>query len=278
MFSNLIESESRGLGWLRHPWIIGLSLVLHVILLGSLVWAARVDEAAAAEQEIDPEDVTYVDVTEIPPPPEPEPVAQETPEPPAQQPQPEAAPSPMPPRATPPEVTAPEEPAGFQELQEPEDLAGIPEPAPDQEPVEAEDFGGRGTPGGVAGGEPPEETGGGGAGRGEAGGVAGGTYTANMVDRAVTLRNASELLQLAQRRYPSHLRQAGVGGNVVAQFVVGTNGRIEPGTIRIISAPHPDLAEQTRQLLLDARFRPAQKGDQAVRQLARQSIQWTTER
>lgn len=276
MLNNLIESESKGLGWLKNPWVIILSVAVHVALLGALVWAASVEEVAAKD-EIDPEDVTFIDVTEIPPPPEPEPVPeQETPRAQPQQPQQQAAAPPQrQPRRAPPEVTEPDQPAGFQELQAPDELAGIPEPAPSQEEVRAEDFGGRGAAGGVSGGEPAEETGGGAAGgQGEAGGVAGGTYTANMVDRAVSLRNGSELQTEMKRRYPSHLRDAGVGGRVMAQFVVDENGRVEAGSIRIISAQHPDLGEQTRQALKKARFTPAKKGDRNVRQLVRMPIVW----
>jgi len=177
-------------------------------------------------------------------------------------------------------VTQPEQPAGFQELRPPREALGVPPPttAP---PVRAEDFGGRGTPGGVAGGTPPPPspsppatggTGTGGTGTGDV--DPNQTYTANSVDRIAEVRDRAGVARAAQRMYPSHLRDAGVGGRVTATFVVNADGRVEPGSIRINSSPHPDLAEQTRRLLADTRFRPAQKGNRNVRQLVQMPIMW----
>lgn len=279
MFNKLISSKADRLGWLKHPWVIGISIAVHVVLLGALLWAAAADEAEAAEDEIDPEDITYIDVTEIEPPPEmDEPAPEPEATPPEPQPQ-EAAPRPTPraPRVTPPAVTEPDRPAGFQELQPPRELAGIPAPDASQEEVSAEDFGGRGTPGGVAGGEPPppgpppSEAG---TGSGGSGADPNATYTANAVDRIAELRNRSDVARTLQRLYPSHLRDAGVGGRVVATFVIDANGRVESSSIRINSAPHPDLAEATRRALADLRFRPAQKGNRNVRQITTMPIVW----
>jgi len=276
MFSNLIESSSNRWGWIKHPWVIAFSVVIHVFIFAGLVWAANTEEGPA-EEEIDPDDITYVDVTEVPPPPEPE-AQVEAPEPVQPEPEPQqAAPAPMPPRVTPPEITEPDEAAGFQELQTPEEVLGIPPEQAQAEAVREEDFGGRGQAGGVAGGTPPEQTGAGGEGTDE-GVPAGGTYTANMVDRAVELSNRSEVARQMQNLYPTHLRNAGVGGRVVVQFVVSAEGRVESGSIRVISAPHPDLAEQTRRALSSFRFRPARKGDRNVRQLVQMPIQWQPER
>ena len=77
-----------------------------------------------------------------------------------------------------------------------------------------------------------------------------------------------------RRLYPSHLRDAGVGGRVVVQFVVTADGRVDGGSIRIISAAHPQLGEQTRRAVADFRFRPAQKGNTNVRQLVQMPIVW----
>jgi TonB family protein len=178
---------------------------------------------------------------------------------------------------TPPEVTEPDRPAGFQELRTPRDALGVPPPQPSLEAVSPEDFGGRGTPGGVAGGEPPPpgpppSTAG--TGTGGEGGDPNQTYTANAVDRVAELRNRSDLATTMRRLYPSHLRDAGVGGRVVAQFVVSADGRVESGSIRIVSAAHPQLGEQTRRAVADFRFRPAQKGSRNVRQLVQMAIDW----
>lgn len=279
MFNKLIESRGDRFAWLKHPWTLGISIALHVLLLGSLMWVAAAQDARAADDDINPEDITYIDVTEVPPPPE----VEDEPEPEPERPQPQVqeaapAPTPRPPRVTPPAVTQPDRPAGFQELRPPREAIGVPPPRA-QEAVSAEDFGGRGTPGGVAGGTPPPpgppaaEAGAGTGGGGE-GVDPNATYTANAVDRVAELRNRGDVATTMRRLYPSHLRDAGVGGRVVAQFVVTADGRVESGSIRIISAAHPQLGEQTRRAVADFRFRPAQKGNRNVRQLVQMPIVW----
>ena len=281
MLNKLPASSGERFSWLKHPWVIGISLLLHAILLGGFLWLAAADDAEAAEEEIDPEDITYIDVSEVPPPPEvdePEPVIEEPEPAPQQQVEtPAPTPTPRPPRVTPPAVTAPDRPAGFQELRPPREALGVPPPQPSQEPVSAEDFGGRGTPGGVAGGNPPPpsppSSGGTGTG-GEGNAEANQTYTASAVDRVAELRNRNDLATAMRRLYPTALREAGVGGRVVVQFVVSAEGRVNAGSIRIISAAHPQLGEQTRRAVADFRFRPAQKGNRNVRQLVQMAIDW----
>jgi TonB family protein len=288
MLNKLPASSGDRFGWLKHPWVIGISILVHAVLLGGFMWLAAADDAQAAEEEINPEDITYIDVSEVPPPPEveepePEPVV-EQPEPAPRQEEVVRTPTPTPPaprtpRVTPPAVTAPEQPAGFQELRPPRPALGVPPPT-NQPPVRAEDFGGRGTPGGVAGGNPPPPSPpstGASTGTGTGGGTGvdpNQTYTASAVDRVAELRNRGDLATAMRRLYPSHLRDAGVGGRVVAQFVVNSEGRVESGSIRIISAAHPDLGEQTRRAVADFRFRPAQKGSRNVRQLVQMAIDW----
>ena len=86
MLNKLPSSSGDRLGWLKHPWVIGVSIGLHALLLGGLMYLAAAGRAEAAEEEIDPEDITYIDVSEVPPPPEiePEPIVEE-PEPAPQQ-------------------------------------------------------------------------------------------------------------------------------------------------------------------------------------------------
>ena len=104
------------------------------------------------------------------------------------------------------------------------------------------------------------------------GGVPGGTGTApadgiwspNTVER--------EVLPLggAAPRYPETLRSAGVEGEVVAEFVVDTTGRVETATITFAKGAHPLFEQAVRQALRGMRFRPAEAGGRAVRPLVRQ--------
>ena len=61
-------------------------------------------------------------------------------------------------------------------------------------------------------------------------------------------------------------------GEVQVRFVVGANGRVEPGSIAVTTSPHRLFTESVRSALLDARFRPAEVGGRPVRQLVAQSF------
>lgn len=74
-------------------------------------------------------------------------------------------------------------------------------------------------------------------------------------------------------RYPDMLRQAGVEGDVRAQFVVDTLGRVEPGSLRVLEATHDQFAAAVRTALsARARFKPAEAGGHKVRQLVEQTF------
>lgn len=67
--------------------------------------------------------------------------------------------------------------------------------------------------------------------------------------------------------YPDSLFAAGIPGRVVAEFIVGEDGRIEPGTLTIASATHPLFASAVRFSLDGALFVPAVLDGKPVRQL-----------
>jgi TonB family protein len=67
--------------------------------------------------------------------------------------------------------------------------------------------------------------------------------------------------------YPDSLWAAGIPGRVVAEFIVGLDGRIEPGSVIIASATHPIFATAVRMALQDAVFNPALLTGKSVRQL-----------
>jgi len=103
-------------------------------------------------------------------------------------------------------------------------------------------------------------------GRGLNSGSAARAYSENEVDRAV------EVVRAPEPRYPDALRSADLEGAVVMRFIVGTNGRVEPGSIKVLSSPHKQFSEAVRAALLSAKFRPAETGGHAVRQLVEQSF------
>lgn len=291
MFNRLIASGKRRSQWVRNPWVIGGSVGVHLLALAGMIWASGGDPAAPDEPE--PEEVTFIDITELPP--EPEEIFEAPPEAEA-----ESAPAPASPReaaATPPRApaapraapetpTAPDEPGGFQELREPSPtVQGVPAPDPSAAPVRAEDFGGRGEAGGRAGGTPtaapagstPTGTGTG-TGTGTRGGTGSGpptgTFTANLVDRAASLQNSAEVARILQRLYPENLRRSGTGGRVVVELVVDANGRVEPGSVQVVSSSHPGFTDVSLQAVNSFRFRPAQVGPYDVRMRVQIPITW----
>lgn len=108
------------------------------------------------------------------------------------------------------------------------------------------------------------DAGSGGSKGGLSSGSSGEALSENQVDRAVVVTQKSD------PRYPESLRSVGVEGTVVMRFIVGTNGRVEPGSIQVISSPHNLFSEAVKRALLNTRFRPAEAGGQKVRQLVEQ--------
>lgn len=68
-------------------------------------------------------------------------------------------------------------------------------------------------------------------------------------------------------QYPNVLRTAGIGGTVIAKFVVDTGGRVDARTVEIVKSDHGLFAQSVRQTLLDMRFKPAEVGGLRVKQL-----------
>jgi protein TonB len=78
--------------------------------------------------------------------------------------------------------------------------------------------------------------------------------------------------------YPHQLRELGVEGAVLAQFVIDTTGRVDSTTIRSLGATHPLFDRSVRDALVDMRFTPAESGGRTVRLLVRQSFVFRLER
>lgn len=73
-------------------------------------------------------------------------------------------------------------------------------------------------------------------------------------------------------RYPGMLQGAGVEGDVRAQFVVDTLGRVEQGSFKVLASTHDLFAQAVKDALTRARFQPAEVGGRHVRQLVEQSF------
>lgn len=73
-------------------------------------------------------------------------------------------------------------------------------------------------------------------------------------------------------RYPEMLRQAGIQGAVVFEFVVATDGTVEPGSIVVIMTSNDGFVSPARDVIQKSRFRPGRVRGVPVRVLVRQTV------
>lgn len=98
-------------------------------------------------------------------------------------------------------------------------------------------------------------------------------FTAEQVDTKAELVASSLPVS-----YPASLFAEGVGGFVVAEFVVDTAGRVEEGTFGIVSSTNPLLSEAVREAVEGATYTPAQRHMLRVRQLVQQPFSFVRPR
>lgn len=65
-------------------------------------------------------------------------------------------------------------------------------------------------------------------------------------------------------RYPTALRESGVQGSVVVQFVVDTLGRVDASAVQVIQSPHALFTESVREALARYRFAPGEVAGRRV--------------
>lgn len=79
------------------------------------------------------------------------------------------------------------------------------------------------------------------------------------------VEEAPVLLSHPAPGYPDLMRRAGIGGRVVVEAVVDTAGRVERGSLRIVSSTHALFVPEASALVLGSRYRPARFGGTPVR-------------
>ncbi|MFQ5810724.1 MAG: TonB family protein [Armatimonadota bacterium] len=72
--------------------------------------------------------------------------------------------------------------------------------------------------------------------------------------------------------YPGLLRQAGIEGAVLLQFVVGTDGRVEPGTVEVLQSEHRGFEAAAKQLVTGCAFRAARLDGKPARAQAQMPV------
>lgn len=78
--------------------------------------------------------------------------------------------------------------------------------------------------------------------------------------------------------YPERLRQAGIGGHVLATFTVDTLGRIDPASVRIVTSTHDLFSNAVRDALSRFRFKPSEVNGRRVSALAEMPFEFQVSR
>ena len=256
MFNKLVASEGRKKTGFWSPTNIVISGILHLVLVGGLVAAAREESARAKRGE---ELVDFVEIEEEKPK-EPEPEKPKEPEPP-----------PPPEPETPPPVAK-----GFQTIVPPEEPPPtIAPPSPNEQAINEADFSGQGKEGGASDGveggvqqstvqrETPADE---------------GTYELSAVEELPRPTNSSDFQRQLARNYPPLLRDAGVTGTVQVRFRVLEDGRVDAESIQITNSTHEQFNDPTMRAVRALRFRPAKVNGRPVKVWVEQPIQWTVAR
>lgn len=97
------------------------------------------------------------------------------------------------------------------------------------------------------------------------GGASGLAGTGGVVDELLVDRAPRLTGNAPDPKYPSSLRDAGIQGRVVVQFVVDTLGRAELGDLQVVETPHALFVESVRAALARYRFSVGEAGGRKVR-------------
>jgi periplasmic protein TonB len=95
----------------------------------------------------------------------------------------------------------------------------------------------------------------------------GGTFTARQVEKVTALLPGNP-----KPRYPSLLQSERIDGEVLAQFVVDTSGRVDMSTFRAVDATNELFVDAVRRVLVQWRFQPAEAGGRKVKQLVQMPL------
>ncbi|MFL5622642.1 MAG: energy transducer TonB [Gemmatimonadaceae bacterium] len=249
-----------------------LSVILHSLVIFLAVFAtARAGTRKPEKTKAEKVNFVAVKKDEPPPPKKEPPPPPKKPEPPKPKPK-----TPEPPKlkvVEAPRVEAPAPPKGFQVVPPP---VSVPTKLPSIDLSKAitneNDFSGKGVAGGSANGVK------GGTGKeGDTGKEAGeakpkpeehGPYMEFQVEKPV------EKIGGDAPDYPASLREAGVEGQVLAQFVVNENGRYEPGTLKILNSSNSQFTAAVKDALPRMKFSAAQIGGKKVQQLVQMPFQF----
>jgi protein TonB len=151
-------------------------------------------------------------------------------------------------------------PKGFQTLSIPVNIP-VDIPPPSNQNFNAADFSGVGVEGGIA--------------HGVEGGTGPVISDQPYLEAVVEERPDAIPGSCTQPRYPEILRQAGIEGRVLMEFVIDTVGRAERGSIRVLSSTHQLFEGPSRETVSNCRYRPGRIQGRAVRVRVQQSVSFS---
>jgi len=228
------------------------SVAVHSALIFFAVYATA-QAGIADERENREEKVTFVKTKVAEPPPK------------REEPKPKVEPkhvAPLPP--APKTEIAP--PKGFKVLQAPVNIpTTIPQIDLSAKVTNEADFTGKGT----AGGSSTGTEGSSGTKEGAPAGTAIDTdknYAEFEVERQVSAISGTNV------EYPESMRASGAEGQVLAEFVVNENGRVESGSFKVLESSNPAFTAAVKAALPRMKFRPAQIGKTNVSQVVQQAF------
>ena len=88
----------------------------------------------------------------------------------------------------------------------------------------------------------------------------------------VTLSQPPERISSPPILYPRMLQRTGIEGDVTLEFVIGVDGRVEPGSVRVISSPYEAFSNSARAVIEGSEYRPGKLDGKAVRTLVQTVI------
>jgi len=273
----------------KHRWTpttIGASIAAHAVLIGGLVGMAKEADAKPVTEEV----IAEWRLDDKPKPPPPPPPVEKLPEPPAPK-EPlktELAPKPETPREHP-HTPPPPVKGDFVSPKPPETPpASIPAVNPNAVPINVADVSGIGKEGDVVGAVDPADK------RAPTGNTeeapkveekhedpapaaepaSDGPMSESEVDVRPSLRNEESVQRALERNYPPSLRDAGVTGETMVQFVIDEEGRVEPGSVEVVSSSDEAFASAARRITSTMRFTPAKSHGRNVRVTITLPVRW----
>ena len=90
-------------------------------------------------------------------------------------------------------------------------------------------------------------------------------YGSEDLSAAPRLVSPAAAARLIVRSFPEDLRRQNAGGTVQLQFVIGSNGKVEPSSVEVVMSPTPALGAAAKSVAEKLEFVPGKKDGGAVR-------------